>query len=112
MKELVYDQKEILGLEWHIGNPTEQAQRKFNHNLKPHDWTYWLNTPYSYLSHEIRVVIQEGSVNYMEPLGNEYANTGENGVRPALVLDSKNVAFRAAPDGNGTESNPYVVQAE
>ena len=64
-------------------------------------WNYWLDTPQTQVTHEVRFVTGLGYI--LE----ESAKSSYCGVRPALYLDLQAIRFKA---GSGSEINPYVVE--
>jgi len=107
LKIFVYDNRSSLGENWWIGEPTESAV--FNSDFKNNEftekkkWSYWLNSPDSEDSKDVRYVDGEGIINSANAFSDNF------GVRPALYLNLANSTF--SPGGKGTANSPYVVQA-
>ncbi|MDO5396641.1 MAG: DUF6273 domain-containing protein [bacterium] len=101
----VYNNRNILGSDYYIGEPTAQAVENSeykNSGLRNgNKWHYWLRSPYSNnISDGARVVDSGGPVHYTDA---DYTLVG---VRPAFYL---NLLSSSIKSGTGTESNPYTI---
>lgn len=99
----VYNNKDILGEDYYIGEPTAQcvanSEYKSDYLAVGKKWYYWLRSLSSSSYISVRYVDSDGGVSY------DYASIGDLGVRPAFYL---NPASFSITSGAGTESNPYV----
>jgi hypothetical protein len=106
LKQYIYDQRDILGVDYHKAKPTPEAVRnnKYQSSIVTanRNWYYWLNTPYAMQSHQVRSVSLDGNVYY----NNAYNFV--TGVRPAIHFDLPLAMFNEG--GAGTLQNPYVVK--
>jgi serine/threonine protein kinase len=91
-KRLVYDQRNILGTNFHLGQTVDSADY----------FRYWLNTPLGDVNHQVRIVDQDAQ------LINKSPNNGEVGVRPALMLNLDEL--REKIKGEGTKDKPFLIQ--
>ena len=103
LKEWVYDNRGVLGTNYHIARLTAEAvtQSTYKDLNSNGNWFYWLNSPSFGYSSDVRTVRADGNVRS----DNAYADI--LGVRPALHLNVSSAIF--ASGGSGTSSNPYVV---
>lgn len=108
LKEWVYDNRSILGTNYHLAKRTPQSLYQntfFNYanRLDPDTdyWDYWLNTPDSESS-TVRIVNPFGQVDRNQ------ASEGYVGVRPALTLNLSTTVF--AEGGRGKPIDSYVVK--
>jgi chitodextrinase len=108
-KEFVYDQRTILGSNYHLAKPTAEAVANSTYKSSnllnvQLNWLYWLNTPYAASPLSVRYVDKEGSIKSLP------ANRGDLGIRPALRL--KRASIMTFPEGSGDAASPFVVTSE
>ena len=106
LKEYVYDNRSVLGNNYHLAKPTPQAATI--HNVDgTMNRSYWLNTPHEHpdssVSGTVRFVSLAGAID------NARASTFDYGVRPALMVNWSAASVTAG--GAGTSANPYVITA-
>lgn len=106
VKEWVFDNSGLLGPNYHLARPTAAAvsESTFSDgNLTAlGNWSYWLNTPNAFNSHELRLVNRSGLLT-----NNVSAHAGNMGVRPALTVSLSGATF--ALGGLGTAGSPFVI---
>lgn len=101
----VYDNGDVLGKDYYIGEPTEQCVNHSEYEsvslTTGNKWHYWLRSPLSYLnSNNVRYVYSGGDVH------DSNACSGTVGVRPAFYLNLLSSNFVS---GSGTAGDPYTV---
>ncbi len=107
--EYVWKNKKILGEDYYIGKPTNEAVELSpeKHPDLSHDsnWYSWLRTPDTSNSGAIvRNIHNDGKV------FSYFAYTGPfGGIRPALVLDLSKITISS---GIGIESKPYIIEGD
>jgi serine/threonine protein kinase len=108
IKEWVYDQRSILGNDYHIGKPTAIVIFKFlfNNDESNSDgnWYYWLNSPNAKYSSGVRTIDSDGEVSSASAYSNNL------GIRPALQLDLSEAIF--TDEGDGSYENPFVIKSD
>lgn len=105
----VYNNEDVLGKDYYIGEPTPQcvANGDYKNSIFAvgKKWSYWLRTPYTDV--DANVTLDEGIVvRYVGSNGivaNNPANVGYIGIRPAFYL-SDAADF---PYGDGSKMSPY-----
>ena len=107
LKEYVYDNRSILGTDYHKAKPTAEAvsQSTYKDETNLNSTTnrfYWLNSPYAASSLGVLAVHADGYIY------SRAAYDDLSGVRPALQLDLASASFSS---GAGTSGDPFVVTA-
>jgi hypothetical protein len=106
LKQWVYDNANILGNDYYIAKPTEQAVLKNTNKTTGITADtfgfYWLNTARSGFVSHARVVNKDGVI------GSREAYVGGLGIRPALMLDLDVADFKEV--GDGSAADPYQVR--
>lgn len=99
----VYNNGDILGEDYHIGEPTaqcvENSEYKDNDLREGEKWYYWLRSPYSVNYNYVRYVNSGGSVHSNSAYGHGI------GVRPAFYLNLSS----SIKSGSGALSDPYTI---
>ncbi len=99
----VYKNRETLGDEYYIGEPTAECVE--NSEYKPDDlavgqkWSYWLRTPNQTEKAKTRYVDTDGRIRSTFPRSNM-------GIRPAFYLKQSAVNFKT---GDGTADASYLI---
>ena len=100
----VYNNSDILGDDYYIGEPTAEcvANSEYTDSYLGvgKKWYTWLRSPLSSTYDIVRYVYSVGGVNC------DSAYNGSRGVRPAFYL---NLSSFTKKSGKGTESSPYAV---
>ncbi len=108
LKEWVYDNRGVLGTNYHIAKPTAEAVTQSTYKVSSlnsgSNWTYWLSSPSADYSGGVRCVGFGGIVDY----DGAFAGSYTIGVRPALQLNLQSAIFKSGT--TGSSSNPYVVE--
>ena len=112
--DYIWDNKKILGEEYHIGKPTKEVVKKANNKAlktdsgvkdlnkdEPH--IYWLRTPISAPSGPFSISSIDENGNVIMGIS---SIPSKGGIRPALFLDKSNTSIVY---GKGTESKPFIV---
>lgn len=100
----VYNNGDVLGDDYYIGEPTaqcvENSEYKSSYLREGQKWYYWLRSPYSDGSYNVRYVISAGYVS----TNSAYSNSAV-GVRPAFYLNFSS----SVVDGTGEITDPYII---
>ncbi len=103
----VWKNSDVLGANYYIGEPTQQAidndESKLAHGeplQTDEKWYYWLRTPYANSGIFSLAVDKTGEIMA------DYSYHSIIGVRPAFYLNQGQADF---VKGNGAKDNPYVV---
>ncbi len=103
----VYNNSDVLGSNYHIGEPTEQcvenSEYTYSFFAAGNAWYYWLRSPYAGESHTTLCVYRD----YV--FGSSAHNNIFVGVRPAFFFDPESFS---SLDGEGTSENPYNIPTE
>jgi hypothetical protein len=115
LKEWVYDQRDKLGKDYHVGKITQSlySESEFDawRDQTEITWRYWLNSPFAVSNHIVRTMDGlDGVVGNIYQAGH-YANEKEGGVRPALQLNLSATPFatKNTPNGDGSLRSPYIL---
>jgi chitodextrinase len=108
IKEWVYDNRSVLGNNYHISKPTPEAvvQSRYKNSTylnSNSNWSYWLSTPWAAKPDCVRVVKSDGSIDYYQ----QSAYGSSKGIRPAVKLNISSIILKH--EGSGTLSDPYII---
>ena len=99
----VYNNGDILGDDYYIGEPTAQCVENSEYQTsslsEEGKWHYWLRSPDSDDYYHVRCVTSEGEVNGYSALSYVV------GVRPAFYLNFSS----SVVDGTGEITDPYII---
>lgn len=112
--DYIWENKKILGEEYHIGKPTKEVVKKANNKALKTDsgvkalnknkpYIYWLRTPITAPSGPFSISSIDENGNVIMGIS---SIPSKGGIRPALFLDKLNVSISS---GKGTESKPFIV---